>query len=235
MSRLVGLYPGPWRERYEAEFRELIAERPPTFADRIDIARGALDERLRPQVPGPERTPDRVGFGPLVGFALLAGAVLIMANGPVRYDEYGMYRDGALALPLVIISLILLSIGLHRVVNRLPAEATVPRAAGWAAIIAGPIWALMPWVMPIGLVFLVGVLGLAVGARTARIWPAWSEVVLVAALVVPAGLFLALPFLPWYTMRVLEVNLLIVVGPMSLVWLVVGGLLLRGSPRAAMT
>ncbi len=231
MSRLVGLYPRPWRERYEAEFRELMAERPPALADRIDIVRGALDERLRPQVPGPERTPDRIGFGPLVGFALLAGAVLIMANGPVRYDEYGMYRDGALAFPLFIISLILLSIGLHRVVDRLPAEATVPRAAGWAAIIAGPIWALMPWVMPIGLAFLVGVLGVVVGARRARIWPAWSEVVLVTALVVPAGLFLALPFLPWYTMRVLDLNYLIILGPISVVWLVVGVLVLRGAPR----
>lgn len=231
MSRLIGLYPRPWRERYEVEFREVLAARPPKLAGRIDIIRGALDERLRSQVPGPERVPDRTGFGPLVGFVLLVVAVLIGANGPQRYDAYGTYRDGALALPVLFAALILLSIGLYRVVDRLPVEARASRAAGWTAIIAGPIWALTPWVMPIGLIFLVGVLGLAVGARRAGIWPAWSELVLVVTLVVPAGFFVALPFVPWYTTRVLELNLLLIIGPIGAIWLVVGALLLRGAPR----
>ena len=50
MSALVRLYPRAWRERYEAEFLELLEARPPTIGDRFDILRGALDARLHPQV-----------------------------------------------------------------------------------------------------------------------------------------------------------------------------------------
>ena len=231
MSRLVDLYPRPWRDRYEDEFRSLLAERPPSLAGRIDIVRGALDERLRPQVPGPGHVRDRAGLGPLVGFGLLVAAIVVAANGPVHYDRYGMYRDGALGMPLLFVGLLLLSFGLYRVVDRLPAQAVVSRASGWTAIIAGPIWSLMPWVMPVGVVFLVAVLGLAVGARRAGIWPAWAEVALVIALVLPAGFMSALPFVPWYTMRVLELNLLLIIGPISAIWLIVGVLQWRGVPR----
>jgi hypothetical protein len=61
MSRLVRLYPRAWRARYGDEFAALIAERPPTLADRIDIVRGAVDARLHPQTvvgdPEPEPQP----------------------------------------------------------------------------------------------------------------------------------------------------------------------------------
>lgn len=231
MTRLLALYPRAWRDRYEAEFLILLAERPPSLGDRLDTARGALDAHLHPQEPGPGRERDRSGFGPLLGFVLLVGAVVIMANGPVRHDEYGAYRDGMLGMPLFFVSLLLLSFGLYRVVDRLPAAAMASRAAGWTAIIVGPIWSVMPWVAPIGVALLLGVLGLSVGARRAGIWPAWSEIVLVVALAVPTGMLLALPFVPWYTMRVLELNPLVFVGPIGAIWLVVGGLLLRGAPR----
>lgn len=231
MTRLMALYPRAWRDRYETEFQILTSERPPTLADRLDTVRGALDAHLHPQLPGAGRERDRTGIGTLAGFVLLVVAFVVMANGPVHYDEYGMYRDGALGAPLLFVSLILLSIGLYRVVERLPAGAAVPRAAGWTAIIAGPIWALMPWVIPLGIALLLGVLGLGVGARRAGIWPVWSEVVLVAALALPTGFMLALPFVPWYAMRVLEISPVLIVGPMGAIWLVVGGLLLRGAPR----
>lgn len=52
MTRLVALYPRSWRDRYETEFRALMAERPPTLADRLDVLHGALDARLHPQIPG---------------------------------------------------------------------------------------------------------------------------------------------------------------------------------------
>jgi hypothetical protein len=52
MNRFVRLYPASWRVRYGAEFEALLADRPPSLADRIDIVRGAFDARLHPQRPG---------------------------------------------------------------------------------------------------------------------------------------------------------------------------------------
>ena len=50
MTSLMRLYPRDWRERYEDEFLSLLAERPPDVRDRLDIVRGAIDARVRPQV-----------------------------------------------------------------------------------------------------------------------------------------------------------------------------------------
>jgi len=47
---LVRLYPREWRERYEEEFVALLEGCPASFADVFDIALGALDARLSPQV-----------------------------------------------------------------------------------------------------------------------------------------------------------------------------------------
>jgi hypothetical protein len=56
MTRLIALYPRAWRDRYETEFRALMAERPQALGDRVDIVLGAIDARLHPQNPGaPER------------------------------------------------------------------------------------------------------------------------------------------------------------------------------------
>jgi hypothetical protein len=49
-SRLLGLYPMAWRDRYGAEFRDLLEARPPAFRDRLDIVVGAIDARVNPQV-----------------------------------------------------------------------------------------------------------------------------------------------------------------------------------------
>jgi hypothetical protein len=231
MSRLTALYPTTWRDRYGDEFEAVLTARPPSVSERVDIVRGALDAHLHPQVPGPVRIPDRYGFGPLIGLASLVAALLLAANGPLHYDEYGTYRDGVAAIPFFVLAMILLDVGLYRVVLRLPDGAAWAGAAGLIAIVAGPTWAFMPWVVPIGLIFIVGVLGLAVGARRAGIMPAWALVVLVAALAVPAGLFAATPFVPWYTLRESGLNFGVVLGSMTIVWLVFGGLLLRGFPE----
>jgi hypothetical protein len=229
MSRLVGLYPAAWRARYGDEFQALLAERPPTIGERIDIVCSAIDARLRPQLPGTGRAADRFGLAPLAGFAMFAIAAFLMSIGPVHTDEFGTYRDGAAALPFFVLALVLLSVGLFRIVERLPRAGRWPRAAGWSAIVAGPLWAVAPWVTPIGLVFLLGVLGLAVGARRASLWPTWGLILTVALFTVPAGLFAAQPFLPWYALRVAGIALL-ALAPIAGAWLVVGGLLLRGFP-----
>lgn len=87
MSRLVRLYPAAWRDRYEAEFVDLLEDRPPSLADRFDIVRAALDAHLRPQVLGLRTGAEPASFAPtrwmrwfgllgLVGGALLLAAFL---------------------------------------------------------------------------------------------------------------------------------------------------------------
>jgi hypothetical protein len=47
---LVGLYPGAWRERYEDEFVAMLEQRRASPSDLGDVALGALDAWVRPQV-----------------------------------------------------------------------------------------------------------------------------------------------------------------------------------------
>jgi hypothetical protein len=233
--RLLSLYPRSWRERYGEEFAELLAERPPSLGDRLDIVRGAVDARLHPQVRGsehaPDRVPDRFWIAPLGGLLAFAGALLIAANGPVHYDEYGSYRDGGAALPFIILAFVLLSVGLYRVIESLPASAVRARAAGWIAIVAGLLWSPMPWMLPIALVFMLGTVGLAIGARRAGTWPTWALVLLVVPLALPAALFAASLFLPWYWLRGSGIELVLVFACIGAPWPLVAGVLLRGAPR----
>jgi hypothetical protein len=233
MNRLIALYPAAWRARYGDEFGELLASRPRSPREWIDIVLGAADAHLHPQVPAPRRVRDWYGLAPLIGLAMLALAVVVMSNGPVQYDEYGTYRDGAAAVPFFILAFVLLSIGLFRIVDRLPEDAAGTRLAGWTAIVVGPMWAFMPWVLPLALTFVVGLLGLVVGARRAGLLPAWSELLLAVLLAIPAGLMVAMLFLPWQASRTAELNYLVLLGPLAAPWLIVGLLLLRGYPDPA--
>ena len=74
MSRLVRLYPPAWRDRYLAELEDLLADRPPTVRDRVDIVRGALDAWIHPQVASPEPRPDE---GPSAGRRIAAGGAIV--------------------------------------------------------------------------------------------------------------------------------------------------------------
>lgn len=58
MTRLIDLYPRGWRDRYGDELADLIAGRPLTFSDRLDLVRGILDAHRHPEladpaIPGP--------------------------------------------------------------------------------------------------------------------------------------------------------------------------------------
>jgi hypothetical protein len=50
LKTMVRLYPQAWRERYQEEFGALLEERPASVADVYDVALGALDAWLFPQV-----------------------------------------------------------------------------------------------------------------------------------------------------------------------------------------
>ena len=46
--RIVGLYPRDWRARYEQEMLGLLADRPPTLFQCLDLLRGSVSERTSP-------------------------------------------------------------------------------------------------------------------------------------------------------------------------------------------
>jgi hypothetical protein len=239
MSILLSLYPKRWRERYGEEFAVLLAERPPSLRDRLDIVAGALDARMHPQLarsaPGPERVSDRFGFAPLLGLVAFASAVFLAATGPVQHDEYGSYRDGGAALPFIILAFVLLSVGLYRVIESLPRDAVLARVAGWIAIAAGLLWSPMPWMMPIAIVFMLGTVGLAIGARRAGTWPTWALVLLVVPLAFPVLLFGASLFMPWYWLRGSGIAPIVFFACIATPWPLVAGVLLRGTPRPTVT
>jgi hypothetical protein len=185
VSRLVRLYPAAWRERYEAEFMELLATRRPGVADRIDILRAALDAHLHPQVRQPGEIRPRVlaesdgqlarrlGFGTLAGAILWVVAWILVLLGPVRYDDDGAYRDGAAAFPFLFGAVALIAGGLCGQFVVLPRDAILARLGAGLALLFTVLWGLQPWLLWAGVLMICGLAILAIGGYRARAWPAW--------------------------------------------------------------
>lgn len=103
LPRLLRMYPAPWRDRYGAEVADLLAARPPTTRDRIDIVLGAIDARLNPQ-GGRNRRSRTVARrdGILALGAVAAGglfttwATIIVAATP-RWDALRSVDQGLIA------------------------------------------------------------------------------------------------------------------------------------------
>ncbi len=207
MSRLVRLYPAAWRDRYGEEFEALLAERPPSLSDRLDVVRGALDARLDPQVapapPEPGHVPPLASPFPglLVGLGGVLWAVTWLIVGTARITPTGDL-DGGAAIPVFLAALLLLAAGNGAALQGLPAGAQRRAAVGLLTFTAcvASFWVL-PWELiwlpslgGIGL-FLVGGPALAVlGARAGRIpgWVARAVAGATAAIVVGMGALFAL-------------------------------------------
>lgn len=200
MSRLVRLYPGAWRSRYEVELVELLELRPPSMLDRFDLIRGAFDAHVHPQVlhPGDATPPSpvaedalrlarRLGIGALGGAALWMVAFVVALLGPVRYDDQGAYRDGAAAAPFLLGAVALLAGGLGGQLVRLPREAHLARTGAWLALPFLIIWGTQPWLVWAAVPMVGGLVALAVGAHRSGAWPTWTSVaVALACLIVVA-------------------------------------------------
>jgi hypothetical protein len=231
VSRLLRLYPGAWRDRYGEEFLALLAERPSSFADRVDIVRGALDARLQPQIPGPDRVPDRSGLATLAGFGFLVLAMILWASGPIHYDDYGSYRDGAAAHPYFLAAFGLLSFGIFRLMKRLSLGWDALPRSGVLAIIFATAWSVGPWMWLFGVAFLACLVTLAIGLRRLRLMSTLAVLAIGGVAIVPVVAFAAMLFLPWYALRESGLNFVIIMAPLSCLWLIVGVDLLRGSSR----
>lgn len=103
MSILIRLYPQPWRDRYEAEVLDLLAERPVSVRDAVDLVRGAADAHLhqpgRAPMPWTWRLP---GLIALVAGCLVSLFVLLVSSqsGP-DWGLAGSFPGMALMLMLV--------------------------------------------------------------------------------------------------------------------------------------
>jgi hypothetical protein len=165
MSRIVRLYPGVWRERYGDEFAALLEARPPTFIDRLDIIRGALDERLRPQVrpSADDATQGRPTVASILAVAggalfLVAAISLVSQGSPLPYRDAGVAQLTAwLGATLIVLgpmraALLSGSVGSLR-------GTSFAAALLFATCIAGP-WPIL----------VVGVYGFALAALLVGLW-----------------------------------------------------------------
>jgi hypothetical protein len=252
MSALLRLYPRAWRARYGAELEDLVAHRPLGLGGAIDLARGALDAHLHPELVdpvaaenlagvtavSPERYEDlrvarRLGRGAWFGSALWVAGLVIAASGPIVYDTRGSYRDGAAGMPFILVAGVLLAAGLLGQLVRLPRGSRMARAGAIAAVIAWPIWSLAPWNMVFLVVGLAGVSALAVGARLAGAWSTGAALAAVGS-AVGAGTLMAVSLFGVGAGRATELLDPLVIGifAMTPIWLVVGGTLQRLPPVA---
>ena len=231
MSGLLRLYPRSWRERYGEEFEDLLAQRPPSVRHRLDIARGALDAHLHPELVDPDRVVDRWWLVPLAGFGLLFLGVLVVAVSPERVDAYGSYREAPLALVPLLGAVVLLIVGIARLVLLLPAEAGALRVIGSIGVSAGVLWAIAPWTGILGATFFGATAVVAVGAWRAAVIPGRLAAALVVALSGPTALFIATMVLPWYVLRQAGAGAVVFFASVLLVWPLVA-VCLRHAHRA---
>jgi hypothetical protein len=246
MSGLIRLYPAAWRERYGEEFLALLEARPPTPGDRFDIVRGAIDARLHPQVrqasPEPAGPPDqraadlvvarRLGFGALAGAGVWAAAWGVALMGPLIYDGYGAYRDGAAALPVIMLAVALLVGGLIGQLIWLPRSA---RAARVGAVIAIPcliMWSFGPWLIQPFTIAVVGLVTLSIGAVRVGAWSAAPALAVAASpVLVVIAVFLGFSGLLELPQDVVTIVILVLGLP---IWLGVGGTLTAGAAPVRM-
>jgi hypothetical protein len=161
MSRLLSLYPAAWQERYRAEVEELLIARPPALAERFDLARGALDAWVHPQVRRPATAGPRAGLAPRAATAVaVLGGILFVASGLRIAGSRAIgpdgYRDNGFAIPLLILGMLLTGIA-----ALLVATETGPRRAAGIAI-AGSLLTMLPW--PILIIGFFTYIGATIGS-----------------------------------------------------------------------
>ena len=225
MSALVRLYPAAWRARYGPEFEELLADRPPTIRDVVDIVLAAADARLSPQVE-----PTRIIRRPtvsdqLAGLAAIGGGVTwclaIVAAGLV---------GGDVSMPVLIaIGLMLLSLPGGYLIN-------YRRQVGiGVAVVAVSVGALFAQVLPWGPVLLLpalvifGALGpgaLALAAARARIGPRgrWSLLLIAMPVPIAGGLMSATGLADGAGIPLAIASIL----PLGIAWIATGARIARG-------
>jgi hypothetical protein len=220
MSRLLGIYPRAWRERYRAELTALLADRPPTVVDRFDIVLGAVDAWIHPQVTArssdqpddPPRSRDRLrAIAGVVSGSLFTIAGIGMNASPIvpslgykSVDAFGLLLVGGMALSALI------------ALRELPGRTAA--AGGWAAaLLIAAVLTAMPWP-----VLIIGFLGYGVVTLV-------YGLVLAASGRQPLGVLLAIAALLLMSANTEDERALLTI-PIGLAWIAVGALGVRRTP-----
>lgn len=240
-SPWLRLYPRAWRARYGEELTVLLEARPPNLMDRLDLARGAIDAHLHPELVAPDPRPAgpsadvpaadlriarRLGIGALVGAGAWIVTWVIAANGPIVYDEVGSYRDGAAAAPILLLAGALLVGGILGQLIVLPIGARAGRVGAIIAIGGVLLWSLAPWMLWAAAAWLAGLVALAASGWRSRIWPAWAGIATVAVAVGMTSLF-ALAMATGRSRGAEAPELVAALTLATAIWLLVGGTLVR--------
>lgn len=151
MRRLVALYPPAWRDRYAAEFDDLLADRPATLRDQLDIARGAFDAWMYPQVRGRRVAPATAGPS---GGRLVRSATAVVGGGLLILAGVGMYSTridpslGSKMIDIPYLSLILgmLLVSIMATVRSMGmSDGSGPAAVAGAFMLVGALGTALPW------------------------------------------------------------------------------------------
>ena len=192
MSRLLRLYPRPWRSRYGAELAEILAARPASLMDRLDLVRGAFDAHLHPELVDPDAEPrdfrDPAAGSVLAGLLIGLGSVLwLLGVASVAVLQPGLSgRDASMFGLFVPIAGVLYAAGIARLVW----SGGIPGRIG-SAIIAGFALTILPMTWPLavfgfyGLMFSLAVTG--IGRAYAGRWPGWLAAAITIAAVLGLG------------------------------------------------
>ena len=148
---LLRLYPSSWRARDGAAMLDLLAERPPTWRDSIDLIRGALDAHLHPRTRS--RLPAFAAI--LAGAAWTVVALAVLAE-PVPPDWPGFLAWTLVPGIIGAVAGLIASIGLALRLGDVPG--TVGRVAVVAVIVTHGAW--VAWL-------LMAILGSGYGVPTA--------------------------------------------------------------------
>jgi hypothetical protein len=224
VSRLVDLYPPAWRERYLAELEDLLADRPPTVRDRLDILRGAIDAWIHPQVGAGEPRQENgalgsrvfAGAAAVVGGGLwIAGALTINAT---QLNPGFDYKEPTAGVLLLVAGMLVTALAATAMAGSVVVGS---RSVGPAAIgmLLGAMLTAMPWPMLIigfyGYILATLVFGTVLARSAGR---AVGGVLAVAALILSA-------------FNVQDERALIAI-PFGLAWIAVGSIALRRAPAA---
>jgi hypothetical protein len=136
VSRLIRLYPRAWRDRYEVELIDLVAQRPLDVRGAVDLMRGAIDAHLHPELVGRPSRESVAGRDRPIGMASAAilGGGLWIASGllmhTTRVDASLGYKSVDFAILLLVLGAIATAVAAIHVAWSGPREPGMRTAAG---------------------------------------------------------------------------------------------------------
>jgi hypothetical protein len=224
MTRLLRLYPAAWRQRYEAEMLDLLAQRPRTGRDLVDLVRGAVDAHLHPQVAGATMPwTHRIPGGLTIATGALLGIAAICATVPGWSTVSGTFAGLA-----VLTMLIALAGDYLMAVRRATAIGIAVLALAFMVVNLAP-WGIAFLTYMAGIFWFLGG-GLTLAAIRAGIRARWRWTLVLSTVVVPGAFVVAgLVFGPLQDDPPGWAGLLAV--PYGLAWVAIGiRMTVRGSP-----